>query len=65
MERERQIPRDPQCAGDGGGGPDRGQVERVRSEADKLLEAADQILDSLRPVEAEEYLEQGLQRGGE
>jgi hypothetical protein len=30
-----------------------------------LLDAADKILDSLRPVEAEDYLEQSHQRGGQ
>jgi hypothetical protein len=65
MECERQVPRDSQPGGEPGAGPARRDVERARAEGDALLDAADLILDSLRPVQAEEYLEQGRQSGGE
>ena len=65
MERERPIPR-PNRPGDGDGlVPDRSELEQVRAEGDGLLDAADKILDSLHPVEVEDYLEQSRQRGGQ
>jgi hypothetical protein len=65
MEHERRIPR-PDRPGDGAdSAPDPGDLDRIRAEGDGLLDAADRILDSLQPVEAELYLEQGRQRGGE
>ena len=65
MERERQIPR-PHEPGAGGGSDDEHcELDRVKAAGDGLLEAADKILDSLRPVEAEAYLEQSRQQGGE
>jgi hypothetical protein len=65
MERERQFPqRDEQSPGDGSE-REACELDRVKAEGDGLLDAADKILDSLRPVEAEAYLEQSHQQGGE
>jgi len=48
---------DPMCGGDG--------IEQVRDALDGILAEADRILDNLRPVNAEEYLQQNRQRGGQ
>jgi len=40
-------------------------VEQVRANLDDILAEADRILDNLRPVNAEDYLQQNRQRGGE
>jgi hypothetical protein len=63
MERELQRQR---TAG-GGGGPECGGegLEQVRAALDDILAEADRILDNLRPVNAEEYLQQNRQRGGQ
>jgi hypothetical protein len=62
MEREMVAQRpvgsgDPGCEG---GGSDEAQAN-----ARNLLAAADRILDSIRPLNAEDYLQQNRQRGGE
>jgi hypothetical protein len=63
MERERTIARP--AAGGGGPAPEGDVVEQVRNEADGILSAADRILDSLKPLNAEDYLLQNRQRGGQ
>jgi hypothetical protein len=40
-------------------------LEQVRNGLDDILAEADRILDNLRPINAEEYLQQNRQRGGE
>lgn len=40
-------------------------AEADRPGLESLLEAADRILDELRPVEAEEHLQQNRQAGGQ
>ena len=40
-------------------------VEQLRVNLDGILAEADRILDNLRPINAEEYLQQNRQRGGE
>lgn len=63
MERELQRQR---TATGGGGDPGAGDcVEQTRAALDDILAEADRILDGLRPVNAEEYLQQNRQRGGE
>ena len=64
MERQRQVQRP---AGSGGGPElvDGEGVEQVRATMEGILEEADRILDSLRPVNAEDYLQRNRQRGGE
>jgi hypothetical protein len=63
MERELVRPR-PATAG--GGDPGSGEcVEQTRAALDDILAEADRILDGLRPVNAEEYLQQNRQRGGQ
>lgn len=61
MEREltRQRP-----APSGGPGPEGGDGLDVLRAQD-ILDAADRILDSLRPINAQAYLEQNQQRGGQ
>jgi len=63
MERQRQIPR-PAGAG-AGSDPSIDGVEEVRATMDGILAEADRILDSLRPVDAEDYLQRNRQRGGQ
>jgi hypothetical protein len=65
MENERQIPRPLEACNRDAAGLERSNLDQIRSEGDGLLDAADKILDSLRPVEAEDYLEQSHQRGGQ
>ena len=65
MERERQIQERHEPGAGGGSEPEPCELDRVKAEGDGLLDAADKILDSLRPVEAEAYLEQSHQQGGE
>lgn len=62
MERELQRQRPA-----GGGGPEPGSegMEQTRANLEGILAEADRILDGLRPVNAEEYLQQNRQRGGE
>jgi hypothetical protein len=64
MERELQRQR----TGGGGGGGSAAVadgVEQTRAALDEILAEADRILDGLRPVNAEEYLQQNRQRGGQ
>lgn len=62
---EQQLTR-PRPVGGGGGVPEGGDgIEQVRANLDGILAEADRILDGLRPINAEEYLQQNRQRGGE
>ena len=63
MELQRQVQR-PSAAG-GGSGPENNDLEQVRLDAAGILDAADRILDSIRPLNAEDYLQQNRQRGGQ
>ena len=63
MELQRQVQR-PAAQG-GGGGPETNDLEQVRLDAAGILDAADRILDSIRPLNAEDYLQQNRQRGGQ
>jgi hypothetical protein len=59
---ERTIPR----PSGGGGDPLTGcGVDDLRVNLDGILAEADRILDNLRPINAEEYLQQNRQRGGQ
>jgi hypothetical protein len=60
MERERTVER---TAAAGGGGPEGDGLDARL--AQDILDAADRILDSIKPVNAQLYLEQNQQRGGE
>lgn len=40
-------------------------LDDLRANLDGILAEADKILDNLRPINAEEYLQQNRQRGGE
>jgi hypothetical protein len=40
-------------------------AEQARSNLGAILAEADRILDGLRPINAEEYLQQNRQRGGQ
>ena len=63
-ERQLTIPR---TGGGNGGDPLMGAdgVEQLRVDLDSILAEADRILDNLRPINAEEYLQQNRQRGGQ
>jgi hypothetical protein len=63
MERELQRQRPARTGGPEGGAGD--GVEQTRASMEEILAEADRILDGLRPVNAEEYLQQNRQRGGE
>ncbi len=63
MELQRQVQR-PAAPG-GGSGPENNDLEQVRLDAAGILDAADRILDSIRPLNAEDYLQQNRQRGGQ
>ena len=41
------------------------QAGALRAEAQALLAIADQVLAAIQPVDAESYLQQNRQRGGE
>jgi hypothetical protein len=61
---ERELQRQRQAVP--GSGPEGGSsVEETRASLDAILAEADRILDELRPVHAEDYLQQNRQRGGE
>jgi hypothetical protein len=64
MERElqRQRPAAPGVGGLDGAGEG---VDQARASMEAILAEADRVLDGLRPVNAEEYLQQNRQRGGE
>jgi hypothetical protein len=62
MEREMQAQRP---AGSGGAGPEGSGSDETQVNARNILAAADRILDSIRPLNAEDYLQQNRQRGGE
>lgn len=62
LEQQRQRTRSP---GDGGPAAGGDGVEQVQATLEGILAEADRILDGLRPVNAEEYLQQNRQRGGE
>jgi hypothetical protein len=62
MERELQAQR---SAGSGGPGPGGCGTEEAQANARGILDAADRILDSIRPLNAEDYLQQNRQRGGQ
>ncbi len=47
-----------------GGGCGTG-LDELRSNLDGILAEADRILDGLKPINAEEYLQQNRQRGGQ
>jgi hypothetical protein len=62
MERTRTAEQLPTIA-DGAPGPDNEGMETLV--AQEILAAADRILDSIKPINAQQYLEQNQQRGGE
>ena len=62
MEREMQAQRP---VGSGGTGPEGGGNDEAQANARSILAAADRILDSIRPLNAEDYLQQNRQRGGQ
>jgi hypothetical protein len=62
MERQRTTQRPAPSAG---GGPEPGSEGGEVILARDLLAAADRILDSIKPVNAELYLQQNQQRGGQ
>ena len=63
MEEMTLTPARPAGGGDDGGCG--GCLDAVRDTLDGILAEADRILDNLRPINAEEYLQQNRQRGGE
>jgi hypothetical protein len=63
MEQQLTRPRGP--GGPGGDGLEGENLDTLRVNLDSILAETDRILDNLRPVNAEQYLEQNRQRGGE
>jgi hypothetical protein len=64
MERERQLTPTATVAGGGPAGGCDG-LEQTRAALDEILAEADRILDGLRPVNTEEYLQLNRQCGGQ
>lgn len=64
MEREFFHPQR-RTRGGGGNGGSNDHLNEVRSEVDGLYNAADHIFDSINNIQAQEYLEQNLQTGGQ
>jgi hypothetical protein len=62
MERTRTPDPTPVVNAGGNGGGDENMDTLV---AQEILAAADRILDSIRPINAQQYLEQNQQRGGQ
>ena len=63
MERQRlQDPRNPLA---GGGTPDGDSLDGVRDRLEGILHAADAVLDGIRPLNAEDFLQQNRQNGGQ
>jgi hypothetical protein len=62
---EQQLTRPRPVGGSGGPAGDGGGLDEVRANLDGILAEADRILDGLRPINAEEYLQQNRQHGGE
>lgn len=64
MERQQQS--ESRTASAAGGGPlPESNLDSVRQKLDGMHRAADDILNSLQPVQAEEYLQQGRQRSAQ
>ena len=63
MERERHHPDAPEH--DSGGPPNNHGIERVRAESESILDAADRMLDGIHVADAEGYLQDNRQHGGE
>jgi hypothetical protein len=63
MERERTHTSSQPISG-GDSAPEH-DLDQVRAKLDRLLAAADAVLDTLPAVAAEEYLQQSRQRGAE
>ena len=61
MERTRAVERDPVTSA---GAPTDGDGMDTLL-AQEILAAADRILDSIKPINAQQYLEQNQQRGGQ
>lgn len=62
MEREMN-PR--QRTAGGGPVPETDDVAQVRDKLEGMMQAADEVLDSIRHVPAEDYLQQSRQRGAQ
>ena len=63
MEQILTRPRPVGGSGDGGGCGT--GLDELRTSLDGILAEADRILDGLKPINAEEYLQQNRQRGGQ
>ena len=64
MERQQQTENRTASSGDGGPLPEN-NIDSVRQKLDGMHRAAEDILNSLQPVQAEEYLQQGRQRSAQ
>jgi hypothetical protein len=65
MERQQTVQRPVAQHGGGGPGPGDNDLDALRADVGGILDAADRILDSIRPLNAEDYLLQNRQRGGQ
>ena len=63
QERQRPYPTRP-ALGRGDGGPGE-SLDAIRNELENIMDAADHALQSIGPVDAEDYLSQNRQRGGQ
>jgi hypothetical protein len=62
MEQQRTMPRPAPTTG---GGSDPSAPGMATTDAQEILAVADRILDGIRPINAERYLQQNQQRGGQ
>ena len=62
---EQLLTRPRPLGGSGDGGECGTGLDELRTSLDGILAEADRILDGLKPINAEEYLQQNRQRGGQ
>lgn len=64
MQRQRtDIDDRPRTTDDASSGGD--SLEQQRAEVDELLRATDNVFDSINSLQAQQYLQQNLQTGGQ
>ena len=64
MERQRQFEHD-RRRDSGETMPDAGSLDERRGEMNELMRAADRVFDAMNGLNAQQYLEQNMQTGGQ
>lgn len=65
MERERERPAQLRNLPVGGEPPAGDDLDQIRDKLEGILDGADKVLDGLKPVMAEDFLQQSRQRGAQ